>query len=275
MKYKKLAVYLNYGKKGAGKSLTQAVDSVGLLKEYAKTEKKYPQLKKRILFSSQKLSNEIEKKELHIHLYYWSSIDQLRYCPRIDCWKTKDQGKHPLHDADIMHDEISKDFPAGSWADTPKWVKQLFSHVRKRGLRYIANTQAVLDCDISFKRQLDFVYHIRRIIGSRDVTATLPDPEFIWGLIMKQEEPVDIVLHEADPIAAKTKIERFKEIYGGLFIPEFYLISRKNVGYYDTHEEIPAWKPDRLEHIELFCDDDDCPIHGRNSGKPRYEHRKI
>ncbi len=264
-RYNHLAIYLDYGRKGAGKSLSQAKLALQLLKEYAQVEKKYPSLPHRILFSNVKFSKEIEEKELGRHLFYWENFKQMQHCPRLDCWKSKEP--HPVHDADIQHDEIGKDFPAGSWTNTPKWVRQIFSHLRKRGNRYFANTQVYEDIDIAFRRQIDFAAKLTKICGSADVTATRPPIKHAWGIIVKYYFNPELLEWERDPDKRKVKAD--------FEIPEIIGIRKKYIRAYDTHAELPPYMPDTLEHQELWCENDDCPVHGRNKGKPAYRHRAL
>lgn len=265
MDCEKLAIYLNYGEKGSGKSYLQAKDALNLFKDYRWIEKRYPFLPKRIYFGNQRFSKEIEEKELGNHLFYWNSAKQLRWCPRVVCWKG--EGLHPVHDADIAHDEISKDLPAGSWADTPKWFRQIFSHLRKRGNRYFANTQVYEDIDISFRRQIDFAFKIEKIWGSGDITATRPKPRFIWGIILRRSFNPQLLEWERNP--------ETREEISASYLPGIHFIVKKVIKAYDTTDEIPAFKPDTLEHVELWCENPDCEKHGKNTGKPRTEHYKI
>lgn len=266
-KYKRLAIYLDYGRKGSGKSLTQARTALHLFKDYRKIEKRWRNLPKRILFTNVKLSAEIEQKEYGTHLFYWDNFRQLRWCPRVDCWRGKEN--HPIHDADIQHDEIGKDFPAGCWATTPKWVKQIFSHLRKRGNRYFANTQVYEDIDIAFRRQIDFACKIVKVFGSGDITATKPPIRFVYGLILKTEFDPELLEWERDPEKRKIKSRP------GL--PEAIWIKKKWINAFDTTKEIPPYQPDTLEHFELWCEKPDCPVHGKHhdKGKPKYLHTTV
>jgi len=263
----KLQINLDYGAKGAGKSMSQARTALMLFDEYAASEKKYPLLPKRIYFGNQKFSKAIEEKELGIHLFYWSNFQEMRYCPRPNCWKTNP--KHPVHDTDIGHDEIGKDFPAGSFSDTPKWTKQVFSHLRKRGNRYFANTQVFEDIDIAFRRQIDCAYEIQKVFGSPDITATRPAPKMVWGVIQRREFDPKLLEWERDP--AKRELKK-DSVLG-----EIFFIRKRYVEAYDTTAELPPYKADTLSHVELWCEDENCPKHGKNSptSKPVYEHHKI
>lgn len=277
MRKDKLAIYLQYGAKGNGKSLVQAVDALSLFKSYWKTEKKYPELPKRIYFGNQKFSKEIELRELGIHLFYWSSAKQLRWCPRPKCWIKNDLGEqypHSVHDTDIGHDEIGKDLPAGAWADTPPWFKQVFSHLRKRGNRYFANTQVYEDIDISFRRQIDFAFKLEKLFGSGDITATSPKPKFLWGVITRRAFDPMALEHERDP----EKRERMREADPKLTArTEIILIRKKWVNAYNTQDELPPYKPDTLEHVAMYCEDENCEKHGKNNplAKPKIEHYRI
>jgi len=227
-----LKIYLFYGKKGSGKSLYQCYVATQLFKQYYKTEKKYPFLPKRKYYSSQKFSKQIEEKELGKHLQYWSNPREL----------------YQLRDCDIGWDEIGKDLPAGSWEGTPKELKQVFSHLRKRGNRIFANTQIYEDIDISFRRQIDSAYKISKIFGSKDISASLPAPRWIWGLIK---------VSEFDPLELEhVRDEKFR--FSVSAFPEFIWLTRKLVTMYDTTMEIPAYMPDKLEHRELDCTDPNC-----------------
>jgi len=272
----KFAIYLTYGEKGQGKSLSQAKDALELFDDYYYQEKRYPELKKRIYFGNQKFSDEIEKQELvgyknkdgvpirnRSHLYYWSNPKELRWCPRISCWIKEPY--HPVHDTDVGHDEIGKDLSASTWAETPRWFKQIFSHLRKRGNRYFANTQVYEDIDIAFRRQIDFAYKIEKIFGNRDISASTPPPRFVWGIISKKEFDPRLLEWERDP-----EKRDIKAGYGG-----FFFIRKRYVNAYNTKDELPPYKPDTLEHVEVWCENPDCKLHGKNFGKPRMEHYKI
>jgi len=283
-----LAVYLFWGKKGNGKSLSFARLALMLFREYELNEKYYPGLPVRAIYSNQKLSKEIEDVQLEKgHLYYWSNAKQLRWCPRWEvdkkCFRNCDKkkcslgnephgihDKHPVHDMDIMHDEVGKDLPAGSWADTPKWFKQTFSHLRKRGNRYYANTQVFEDIDISFRRQIDFAYQLHKSFGSGDITATRPPPKRVWGLVQMREFDPELVEWERDP----SKRDRKRED-SSWKPPVLILITRKLVSVYDTKDELPPYKADEMEHVNIWCEDDHCEKHGRIAGKPKVEHYKI
>lgn len=249
MIYPKLGIYLFYGKKGSGKSIFQSSLAYKLVNEYYSVEKKYPSLPHRTFWSNQKFCGEFEKKELaNKHLKYWSNPKQL----------------YSIKNSDISWDEIGKDLPAGSWGDTPKELKQVFSHLRKRGNRLFANTQVYEDIDISFRRQIDRAYQLNKMFGSRDISATLPPVKFVYGLIIKREfNPMQLEFQRDD--------EKREEI-NPRFFGSFLFIRKKWIDLYDTQAEIPAYHPDSLMGYEMRC------IGGKNHepcGKVHVVHRPV
>ena len=228
--FRGLKCYLFYGDKGNGKSMFTAYLLEYLLEQTKYREKKYPQLPKRKIYSNQKFSDKIDKRELGNHLEYWENPRQL----------------YDLKNVDIIWDEIGKDIPATGFKDTPKKLKQVFSHLRKRGNRLFANTQIYNDIDISFRRQVDRTFKMNKIMGSPDITATLPPVKKVWGLIMIREM-------DKKALEDKENIDAQKQSALIIQIPKFFTINKKFIEMYDTTAEIEPYKPTELEHIEYTC----------------------
>jgi len=170
-----------------------------------------------------------------------------------------------LRDVDIGWDEIGKDLPAGSWKDTPKELRQVFSHLRKRGNRIFANTQIYEDIDVSFRRQIDIAFRVEKLFGSPDITATRPAPKRVWGVILFQEFDPMFLEHE------RNESERLAQSddpdKSG--VPHITLIRKKFVSAYDTRMELPPYRPDKLRERVLEC------IEGDNCRDPRHRRKVI
>ena len=242
--YQGLKIFLFYGKKGSGKSLYQSYLVLKLLKSYYKIEKKYPSLPHRKFYINQPLSEEFEKKELNKHFEYFTSPEQL----------------YAVRDSDILWDEIGKDLPAGSWNDTPKELKQGFSHLRKRGNRIFANTQVYEDIDISFRRQIDAAWRIKKMFGNRDISATLPPPKRVWGVIK---------LRHFDPMALESiRDELVRAELEETGFPKFIFIRRKLVNLYDTTAELPPYQPNKLREVVMTCREGEKCLTPHKDGTP-------
>lgn len=244
-------IQLSYGRPGEGKSLDQARTALRLMREYQRTEKRYPTLPRRQLWSNQKFSEAIEKKELYDavsnpngHLHYWQHPRQLR----------------DLRDVDILWDEIGAHLPADSFKDTPAWMRAMFAQHRKRGNRIFANTQDYKAVDINFRRMVARAFKLKKMIGSRDISVSLPPVKRVWGLVVKRE---------FDPAAIEVEKNIEKLEVEGSGLPSFFFITRRLTDAYDTTQDIPAYMPDKMEEIVMEC------IEGDACKDPKHRHRVV
>jgi len=237
-----LTLYLFIGDKGSGKSLFAAKLADYVLKQYKRVEKRYPQLPKRYFYSHEKFSSSVEK-AFDNRLVYWENYRQL----------------YGVRNADIYWDEVQKDIPQDSWKDAPRELRQVFSHCRKRGNRIFLCAQNLKDIDVSCKRQISYLYRLRKWFGSRDISATMPPVKRVWGLVSLTHYDVQKVLAQDDFDLVKPKS----------FFPSFFTIRKKFVDMYDTTAEIAPFRPDELEHIVYSCKHPGCTYH------TKVEHRKI
>jgi len=240
--FRGLKSYLWFGAKGNGKSMLGGYLAYYLFSTYYHQEKKYPKLPKRQLWSNQKFGTHVEHYELGKHLFYWSNPRQL----------------YDLRNTDIYWDEVGKDIPASAWADTPKELRQVFSHLRKRGNRLFANTQVYDDIDISFRRQIDRTFFLNKVFGSPDISASLPPIKRPWGLIAIWEMDKRSLEKQGSEISTAKKWK--------WQLPRFCFVEKALVRFYDTTMEIPAYRPTELEHLKF-----DCAI----CGKVHVEHHKM
>jgi len=237
-----IKIYFLWARPGEGKSSATARIFIKLLKSYYKTERRYPSLPRREVWSNMRFSAAIEAKELKRdpatgevinsdgHLCYWDNPKQLRH----------------LRDADIIIDEAANYFPADGWANLPRWLRKMFAQHRHRGLRIFANTQDYMAVDINFRRMVGIAYRVKKLFASRDISATLPPPKYIFGLIMQQQfDPAQI---EQEGVYSPT----LKDITA---IPTFFWLGRRLIEIYDTTQDIPEYMPNALEHEEKTCDE--------------------
>lgn len=247
-------IFFTVGRKGSGKSLYESRRALRILNGYYATEKKHPNLKRRIYFSKQKFAERIEEKELwnadknpQGHLFYWRTAYDLLTCPRRDCWRG--DAPHPLHNADVFWDEIADDIPREKWNELPEDLKQVFSHARKRGVRIFANTQKYEMVAIDFRRQCDEAVWLVKIIGSRDIDVSLPDVKHVWVLQMASHfDPLDME-NENDP-------RGLAQLRQGW--PKFHFYTSRDVSVFDTQWEVPPTVYNRYREEKPICIDPNC-----------------
>lgn len=268
---------------GNGKSLEQARISEKLFQEYKKTEKKYPELKSRILVTNQILNFDnfkIKNFDIIKHHKFFIDPKELRYCFRPDCWKVPlpNGERHILHDVDILIDEGSTMFPADGWDKTPFWLRKMWAQHRHNGIRIVMLTQDYMAIDINCRRMLWQSYHMKKYMGSRDISPTLPalskwtilnflNPKkrVVWGvygrrrfdpLVMKMDT-MNVLTIDLDEKIKKEFNPGYKhplktlKLVGG---SEWHLITWHKINLFDTTQNVKEWKPEpELEHVLAVC----------------------
>lgn len=216
------------GAPGNGKSLYTARLAYRLYKRNLKWYKKTGI--RRPIYSNLKFSQLFEN-EAEGFIFYWSDVSELVR----------------LSDCDVIWDEIATELDSRNFAELSVEMKRFLSQYRKRGIDIYANTQDFSMIDKRARLMISAVYTLNKIIGSRDISTTKPNPKYIWGLILIRRV---LNFKEEDP--EKKKYE---------FIPSFMLIERHLIDLYDTRQDIPLGKPAPLKHRELYCEDPNCKYH--------------
>lgn len=267
-----------YGRKGSGKSTDDAVNGINQFKKY-KASEKYG-MPKRLYFSKQKFSEEIEEKQLigfirkdgvpmpGGHLAYWENVTDLEFCPRPKllgyCWRGTTP--HHLHHTDIAWDEIGNDLPPDGWKDNPPWLRQVFSHARKRKNKIFANAQRYDMTDIHFRRQVDIVFEVRRFMGTND-DPLLPPVKNPWLIQRKYKiHPDDIKKDDADtaPTVDAWKFWEGWKCYGKMIWGLWPFTEKNAFKIFDTEFERPPYQALRLREVIQKC------IEGENCKDPKH-----
>ncbi len=216
------------GSVGQGKSLYTAKIIMRLLKRNKRWYQKGNP--RRVVWSNLKLSKELENEWVG-YLKYWADSALLV----------------KLRDVDIVWDEIATELDARNWVNLSIEMKRFLSQYRKRGIDIYANTQDFSMIDQRARLMISRVCTLSKIVGSRDISATKPDPKHIWGLVMiRQVENY----RETDPEKKK---------YG--LLPSFFLIVRDLVEIYDTTQDITLGELPRLKHEVRYCEMHDIAGH--------------
>jgi len=151
-----------------------------------------------------------------------------------------------LRNVDVVWDEFATAMDATQWQNMSLELKRWLQQHRKFGIEIYGTAQDFAQTDKSFRRLVSDLVHITKLIGSRDKSATMPDPKWIWGIC---------ICRTLDPQRydeAKSKFENAD------LIPKFMLITREDTEFYDTTAEVPLGKYPALRHIERTCENQYC-----------------
>lgn len=228
---KPLAMKVCYtGKESSGKSLKLAKVTKDLVYRNAKWKRESGIT--RPIASNLIFSKEFENyaKENEIPIIYWSNLDELI----------------SLRDCDIIIDEISNYFDARGWKELNLDVRRWMSQGAKCGIEMYTSAQDFAQVDIAFRRLINHLYKITKVIGSRRPSATRPPIKRIWGIC---------AVTELDPLRFDEINDKFSQISTW---PSLFFITKESCEIFDTKQEILKSKPLTYKHIERYCQDPKC-----------------
>jgi len=221
------------GLPGAGKTRSLARTAIDVLyrnQRYFRRTGKVRQLWTNLAFSEKAID------EFPEQIYNWIGTEQLL----------------PLRNVDVLWDEMAVHLDSTQWANMSLELKRWLQQHRKFGIEIYGTAQDFAQVDVSARRLISDLVFVRKLFGSRDISATIPPPKWIWGVATKTY---------LDP----QNFEKDKDRFAGIPWPEFY--GRAEVETFDTTQEVPVGEYPRLRHIERKCE-----LHGRSCDHVKISH---
>lgn len=219
------------GLESSGKSLRLAMVVVSVVKRNSKWLKESGEV--RPIYSNMKFDSQFEQyaKGLGVPLKYWSNLDELI----------------EIDNCDVIIDEVGNYFDSRMWADLSLDVRRWLTQGAKSGIEIYGSAQDFAQVDKSFRRLVNQLYEIIKVIGSSRPSPTKPPVKRVWGLC---------AVKTLDPRGYE---EDKKRSLSG--IPSFFTIQKKYCEIFDTTQKIVKSKPPPLIHIERECGYPNCNYH--------------
>lgn len=225
-----MGIFIYNGLPGSGKSTQLAYKALDLLEQNKRLfEKKFMFGKpRRLIVSNMKFSKEIENQYGYgtpeSYIAYWSDLEELIEYRHVD----------------VIIDEVATYLDSTQWKEVSLSVKRWLQQHRHFGLDIFGSTQDFKTIDISMRRLTKRAWWVRKIIGSRDISTTLPDVKHPWGVIMLREINWEDFTSDA------------QDYHFGL-IPEILFITKKRTQCFDTTQDIQAGQYPPLVHKVRYC----------------------
>jgi len=218
------------GKESSGKSLKLAKVTKSLVIRNARWLKESGI--SRSIASNLLFSKKFEEfaKEKGINIIYWSNLDELI----------------TLRDCDIIIDEISNYFDSRGWKELNLDVRRWMSQGAKVGIEMYTSAQDFAQVDVAFRRLINHLYKITKVIGSRRPSATRPPVTSIWGIC---------AMSELDPLRFDDVNDKFAKIST---YPSLFFITKETCEIFDTTQQILKSKPLYYKHQERYCQEENC-----------------
>jgi len=214
------------GLESSGKSLKLAMVAENLLARNIRWKKKTGIV--RPIYTNMEFSDKFKAvaERNGIPLLLWENLDDLV----------------KISNADVLIDEVGNYFDARLWTELSQDARRWVTQGAKSGIEIYGAAQDFAQVDIAFRRLVNELYHITKIIGSGRPAATKPPIRFIWGVCIK---------FQLDPRAYKEDEKRF--LYKHM-IPRFFFIQRRYCEIFDTSQFIKKSKPLPFKHIDRICE---------------------
>jgi len=223
------------GLESSGKSLRLAKEAEKLVyrnKKWKKKSGKIRPLVSNLTFSENFYTWAVEKMEIPI--IYWKNVDELV----------------KFTEADILIDEVANYFDARNWEHLTLDMRRWLSQGAKMGIEIYGTTQSFAQVDIAFRRLVDELILIRKIIGSRRPSATKPPVQLIWGLCLETD---------INPRTYDEKIDALKA--RGLLSHWVFPITKHYCDIFNTNLKIEESALPPYKHQERDCSIPDCQFH--------------
>jgi len=189
----------------------------------------------RPIVSNIKFSEEFEHHahQLGVEIRYWENLDEIV----------------SLSNADIVIDEVGTYFDSRLWADLSLDVRRWLSQGAKSGIEIYGSAQDFAQVDLAFRRLVNHLFHITKLMGSGRPSATRPPVKRIWGICS---------MRELNPREYKEDKKSFDKTQ---IIPSFFFIERQYCEIFDTTQKIGRSKSTPMRHIDRACELPDCAFH--------------
>lgn len=223
-----MAKIIYSGLESSGKSLRLAMQADSLLYRNAKWKIRHGIV--RAIASNLQFSEMFHEKarKFGIPIIYWKDLEELVL----------------LENVDVLMDEVGNYFDSRSWTDLSLDVRRWLTQAAKCGVDIYGTAQDFAQVDKSFRRLVNELYHIRKIVGSPRPSPTRPKIDKVWGLCY---------VRELDPVGYDE--EKFKSVS---IIPGMFTIRKYYCDIFDTNQKIVKSKPAPYRHILRHCSEPGC-----------------
>lgn len=215
------------GLESSGKSLRLAKVVADLVERNSRWAKKSGVMRP-ILSNLQFSDSFIEwSKGKGIPVKYWTNLDELI----------------KFDNADVIIDEVGTYFDSRLWSELSLDVRRWLTQGAKTGIEIYGSAQDFAQVDLAFRRLVNHLYHITKLVGSGRPSPTKPPIKRIWGLCS---------MRELNPREYKEDKKSFDKT---AMFPSFFMIERRHCEIFDTTQKILRSAYPALKHIDRNCPD--------------------
>jgi len=208
------------GKEGSGKTLLMGDDTKWCIDRNARLFRKKGI--KRPIRSNIAYSTELEiyAKNKGVDIYYWKNIEELE----------------TFTECDLFIDEVGAYFDSRTFSDLPLSTRLWLAQAQKLGVHIYAGAQDWGQIDVSYRRLVGRLYELKKVIGSRRPSVTLPAGKIPWCIIL---------CWKVAPAASNDSAELRTQSW----LPTPYFAGKKKFSRFNTNARITTSEAAPLQRI--------------------------
>jgi len=144
---------------------------------------------------------------------------------------------------DLFVDEIGAYFDSRTYADLPLSTRLWLAQAQKLGVHIYGGAQDWAQIDVSFRRLVSKLYEVKKIIGSRRPSKSLPGSNRPWalGFVWKLAPQSSSDSGEARTLS---------------MIPSFIVMTKRDALRFNTNARVLQSAPPPLRKIVRTCPED-------------------
>lgn len=208
------------GKEGSGKTLFMGADTKWIVDRNSKLYEKTGVM--RPIRSNIAYSKEFEEyaKSKNVPIYYWKNIEELE----------------TFTECDLFIDEVGAYFDSRTFADLPLATRLWLAQAQKLGVHIYAGAQDWGQIDVSFRRLVGRLFELKKVLGSRRPSRTMPAGKHPWAIILS---------YKVAPAASNDSAE-LKTLS---LLPGIFIAGKKKFNRFDTNARITTSEAAPLQRI--------------------------
>lgn len=208
------------GKEGSGKTLLMGADTYWIVQRNSKLFEKTGIV--RPIRSNIAYSKDFEEyaKSKNVDIFYWKNIEELE----------------TFSECDLFIDEVGAYFDSRTFADLPLTTRLWLAQAQKLGVHIYAGAQDWGQIDVSFRRLVSRLYELKKVLGSRRPSKTMPSGKYPWAIILS---------YKVAPAASNDSAE-LKTLS---LLPGIFFAGRKKFERFDTNARITTSEAAPLQRI--------------------------
>lgn len=147
-----------------------------------------------------------------------------------------------MTECDLFIDEVAAYFDSRTFADLPLSTRLWLAQAQKLGVHIYGGAQDWAQIDVSFRRLVTYLYEVKKVMGSRRPSKSIPGGRFRWAVGLQWR---------LNPLADADLGNRSMSL-----LPSLIVMTARDMNRFDTNARVLNSEPPPLRKIVRVCHED-------------------